>query len=237
MADYLSKCLRDCTLFRVEKRWDRFVSMPRAEADFLAPIIAAPDTWMEAGRPLKQGRTATLALVEHEGRPLVIKRYNIKSVGHALSRSWRPSRAWHSWVEAHRLGFLGLATPRPLALIERRLGPLRGKAWLVTEHCSGGNLLEHLAPEIPPPAAELAALGTLFHQLTAARITHGDLKATNLLWDGEGISLIDLDAMRQHGSDRTFARAWRKDRERFLANWPAGSALRAVLESSLPPSA
>ena len=78
--------------------------------------------------PLKRGRTATLARVEVNGRQLVIKRYNIKGPVHALSRSWRPSRAWHSWLEGHRLNFLGIATPRPLALVEQRAGPLRGKA-------------------------------------------------------------------------------------------------------------
>jgi hypothetical protein len=145
LADYLDKCLRDCSLFKVAKRADRFFSLVRDEADFLAPLIADPDAWLEQGTPLKRGRTATLALVELNGRKLVIKRYNIKGAGHALSRAWRPSRAWHAWIEAHRLRFLGIATPRPLALIEHRLGPLRGRAWLVTEYCEGPHLQARLA--------------------------------------------------------------------------------------------
>lgn len=233
LQDYLDKCLRDCTLFKVEKTVDRFTAVLRSEAARLAPIIADPDRWMREGKPLKQGQTATLSMLEFEGLRLAIKRYNIKNTGHALSRALRPSRAWHSWIEGHRLQFLGIPTPRPLALIEQRFGPLRGKAWLITLYCPGSTLLDHLATNALPPAAELATIGRLFAQLAAARISHGDLKATNLLWQDGEIQLVDLDAMRQHGDNGAFRRAWRKDRARFIENWPAGSALRLALEQVL----
>jgi len=237
LDDYLNKCLRDCSLFAVTRSAHRFVAVVREEADSLTPLIADPDRWLEAGTPLKRGRTATLARIEATGRQLVIKRYNIKSAGHALSRCWRPSRAWHSWLAGHRLRFLGIATPRPLALVERRLGPLRGKAWLITEHCPGTNLVDLLAHRLDtPPADVVAALGRLFAQLAAARISHGDLKATNLLWHDGEISLVDLDAMRAHRGTAGFARAWRRDRARLLRNWPEGCALRDAIDAALPPA-
>lgn len=237
LADYLDKCLRDCSLFKVARRVDRFFSLVRSEADFLAPIIADPDAWIGQGVPLKRGRSATLARVELAGRALVIKRNNIKHAGHALSRAWRPSRAWHAWIEAHRLRFLGIATPRPLALIERRLGPLRGRAWLVSEYCAGPSLLDALAPYANggAPAEAIEAVRRLFAQLAEARISHGDLKANNLILDGNTLSVVDLDAMRQHDSEAAWRRAWSRDRARFLRNWPAGSALRRELEAALPP--
>jgi tRNA A-37 threonylcarbamoyl transferase component Bud32 len=237
LADYLGKCLRDCSLFKVEKRRDRFVALVRDEADFLAPIVADPERWLDGGVILKQGRTATLAMIESAGRKLVIKRYNIKNAGHALSRCWRPSRAWHSWVEAHRLQYLGIDTPRPLAMIEQRLGPLRGRAWIVIEYCAGEGLAAHFATfvETGPPASELQAVQTLFGKLADAQVSHGDLKATNLLWCENRLYLIDLDAAHQYeGAGGTYARAWKKDRARFLQNWPEGSTLRRKLESVLP---
>ena len=235
LADYLDKCLRDCSLFASAHRTDRFFSIVRAETTLLAPLIHDPDAWLEKGVPLKRGRTATLARVEVNGRQLVIKRYNIKGPVHALSRSWRPSRAWHSWLEGHRLDFLGIATPRPLALVEQRAGPLRGKAWLITEYCDGASLAERYSdPDTTPPAAELDAIGALLRQLVAAHISHGDLKATNLLWCNDKPQLIDLDAMRQHAGDAAFKRAWERDSARFLRNWPQGSALRLALEAVMP---
>ena len=235
LVDYLDKSLRDCSLFKSARRVDRFFSIVRTETGLLAPLIHDPDAWLEKGVPLKRGRTATLARVEVNGRQLVIKRYNIKGPVHALSRSWRPSRAWHSWLEGHRLNFLGIATPRPLALVEQRAGPLRGKAWLITEYCDGENLANRWCdPDTAPPAAELDALGALLRQLVAARISHGDLKATNLLWCDGTPHLIDLDAMRQHAGEAAFRRAWEKDCARFLRNWPQGSALRRALELVMP---
>jgi len=237
LADYLDKCLRDCSLFKVARRVDRFFSLVRTEADFLAPLIADPDAWLEQGTPLKRGRSATLGMVELEGRKLVIKRYNIKGAGHALSRAWRPSRAWHSWIEAHRLRFLGIATPRPLALIEHRLGPLRGRAWLVTEYCEGQNLQERLAAhaESGAPARVKEAVRMLFARLAAERLSHGDLKATNFLCCGDELVVLDLDAMRRHDSEAAWRKAWQKDRVRFLRNWPEGSVLQREIDAALPP--
>jgi tRNA A-37 threonylcarbamoyl transferase component Bud32 len=236
LKNYLDKCLRDCSRFKVEREQGRFIAVVRSEANFLAPIIADPDAWLSAGTPLKQGNTATLAMVEHDGRKLVIKRYNIKGLRHALSRCWRPSRAWHSWIEGHRLGFLGIATPRPLAMIEHRFGPLRGRAWIVVEYCAGESLATHFAPfvETEISAEELRVVQEMFGKLAAARISHGDLKASNLLWHENSVCLIDLDAMRQHESETSYARAWQKDCTRFLQNWPEGSALRRAMETVLP---
>lgn len=239
LHNFLKKCVRNCSRFKVELRHGNFVALERSEADFLAPILADPDAWLNAGTPLKLGNTSTLAMIEHGGRRLVIKRYNIKGAGHAVSRCWRPSRAWHSWLEGHRLGFLGIATPRPLALIERRFGPLqtlRGTAWLIVEHCDGESLAQRFPRDenTDPLITDFSAIVDLFKQLASARISHGDLKATNLLWCGNRLSLIDLDAMRQHTTDASYQRAWRKDRARLLRNWSHDSALGRVLDQSLP---
>ncbi|WP_332675731.1 lipopolysaccharide kinase InaA family protein [Aromatoleum sp.] len=237
LKDYLGKALRDCTLFRVAKNFRRFAAVVRAEADALAPLVADPDRRLAEGILLKDGGTCTVARVDLGGRALVVKRYNLKHARHALSRAWRPSRAWHSWLEGHRLRFLGIPTPAPLALVEARVGPLRGRAWLITEHCPGPNLLQHLAPHVAagPPPAEAAALRALFGALHRQRISHGDMKATNLLWQDGAIVVIDLDAAVQHHSVQAHARAWRRDRARLLRNWPADSGLHRWLDDNLPP--
>ncbi|WP_157354023.1 lipopolysaccharide kinase InaA family protein [Aromatoleum toluclasticum] len=234
LRDYLDKSGRDCTLFRVRRSVHRFEAVVRGEADTLAPILADPDSWIAAGKALKRGNTCTVARVELDGRPLVIKRYNLKHLGHAISRAWRPTRAWHSWREGHRLSLFGIPTPRPLALIEERWGPLRARAWLVTEYCGGPDMLAHLAPDTEPAPAEAASLRVLFETLYRERISHGDLKATNLLWDGSQALVIDLDAACQHATQTGFHRAWRRDRARFLRNWPAESPLHRWLDAMLP---
>lgn len=226
---YLRKCVRDCTQFKVEKSLTRFSAVVREEAERLAPILADPDAWMAKGTPLKTGNTSTVVRVELDGRLLAIKRYNIKNLGHAASRFWRPSRAWHSWCEGHRLHMLGIPAALPLALVEKRLGPLRGKAWLIMDHVQGPNLLQHWRANSAPEEAELRALQRTFRGLASARVSHGDLKASNLIWHQNEVALIDLDAMRQHASEAGFESAWRRDIQRFLENWPTNSVLRSSL--------
>ncbi len=236
LRDYLGKLGRDCSLFSVSRRSSQLRIVRREDEPALHELLAAPDVAVETGRALKLGGSSTVALIEQGGRRLVIKRYNIKGVGHWLRRCWRPSRAWHSWVEGNRLMFLDITTPRPLAVLELRWLGLRRRSYLVTEYGSGEDIATRFQPYLssPPPEIELLALDQLFAALLRERISHGDMKGTNLLWEQGRWALIDLDAVQQHGSDASFARAYAKDRARFLRNWPTDSALHRLLEERLP---
>ena len=236
LRDYLGKLGRDCSLFSVNRGFNQLRVVRREDEPVLHELLAAPDMAIEAGRALKLGGSSTVALVEQGGRQLVVKRYNIKGLAHWLRRCWRPSRAWHSWLEGNRLAFFDIATPRPLAMLELRCLGLRRRSYLVTEYSAGEDIVTHFQPHLPssPPEAELLALDQLFAALLRERISHGDMKGTNLLWEQGRWSLIDLDAARQHGSDASFARAYAKDRARFLRNWPTDSALHRLLDDRLP---
>lgn len=241
LRDYLRKIGRDCSLFGVRRGASMLRVVRRQEESRLAPLLADPDAAIAGGQPLKLGGSSTVARVEANGRQLVIKRYNIKGFGHWLKRFWRPSRAWHSWREGQRLDFLGIATPKPLALLELRTLWLRRRAYLITEHTAGEDIIARFkscldTPEraASPPEAELQALDQLFAALLRERISHGDLKGSNLLWQGGHWVLIDLDAMQHHLSAQRFARAYARDRARFLRNWPADSRLYRLLDERLP---
>ena len=236
LRDYLKKVGRDCSLFAARVGAFGLRVVRREQEAELAPLLADPDAALDSGHLYKTGGAATVARIELNGRPLVLKRYNIKSWLHGLKRFWRPSRAWHSWVEGHRLEMLGVATPRPLAVIERRWCWLRGRGYLLTEYCGGPDLIARFAPYVAsaPPEAELAALDRLFAALIRERISHGDFKGHNLFWDDDCWSLIDLDAMRQHRRQASFARAYARDRARFLRNWPSESHLYRLLDQRLP---
>lgn len=206
----------------------------------MTPVLAQADQLLDHGHLYKTGGAASVGRVDVAGRPLVIKRYNIKNFAHWLKRFWRPSRAWHSWREGNRLAFLGIATPKPLALLEQRFFWLRRKAYLVTEFLPGPDIIERFAPYVASgnaPDVELQALDQLFGQLLRERISHGDLKGHNVFWHQDRWALIDLDAMCQHASASSFATAFTRDRARFMRNWPVDSALHQVLEQRLPKTA
>jgi tRNA A-37 threonylcarbamoyl transferase component Bud32 len=237
LKDYLDKTGRDCSLFSVVDGASGLRAIRREEEAAMAPVLAQADELLDQGHLYKTGGAASVGRVEVGGRSLVIKRYNIKDVAHWFKRFWRPSRAWHSWREGNRLLFLGIATPKPLALLEQRFLGLRGKAYLVTEYLPGPDIIERFAPYVASgdaPEGELVALDELFQQLIRERISHGDLKGHNVFWHQDRWALIDLDAMCQHSSQSSFAAAFTRDRARFMRNWPADSALHQLLEQRLP---
>ncbi len=285
-ADYLSKTLRDCTLFQVQTSFTRFQVSGRNHHGQLHQFFQKPDSLMN-GRLLKDGNTCTVTEVNIETavgdsvqrqnkqqnqqhkeqnnqqqnpagpdaslRTLVIKRYNIKGLGHWLTRFWRPSRAWHSWVAGHRLKFLAIPTAEPVAMMESRFGPLRGRAWLAMAKVDGVSL-DQLYPRDFPGGFEdrhAVSLAKLLGQLNEHRISHGDMKASNLIWSEERQSfvLIDLDALKHyplkhhplkdHSRPDSFTNAHANDLRRLRANWPAGSKLDEWFDrfSIQPPSA
>jgi tRNA A-37 threonylcarbamoyl transferase component Bud32 len=69
----------------------------------------------------------------------------------------------------------------------------------------------------------------LFVLLQRSGISHGDMKATNLITDGEHLALIDYDGARQHAQQKTLVRALAADKQRFLQNW----ANKPVLQKRL----
>ncbi|MBS7436180.1 serine/threonine protein kinase [Pseudomonas syringae] len=237
LKDFMSKTVRDCSLFSVEDSASVFRAIRREEEPAMLPVLSQADALLDKGHLYKTGGAASVGRVEINGRPLVIKRYNIKNFSHWLKRFWRPSRAWHSWREGNRLMFLGIATPKPLAVQEKRFLGLRSKAWLVTEFINGPDIIERFAPYVEngdAPEVELLALDRLFAQLIQARISHGDFKGHNLFWHVDRWAMIDLDAMQQHSSQSSFAAAYARDRARFMRNWPTHSALHQLLEQRLP---
>ncbi|MGE8067172.1 lipopolysaccharide kinase InaA family protein [Pseudomonas sp. NPDC089569] len=237
LRDFLSKVGRECTLFSVRRGAFGLRAVRREEETTLLPVLERADALLDQGHLYKTGGAASVGKVVVDGRTLVIKRYNIKGFAHWLKRFWRPSRAWHSWREGNRLAFLGFATPQPLALLEKRFLWLRSRAYLITEHLSGPDIIERFAPYVESgdaPEAELAALDHLFAELIRERISHGDFKGHNLFWQDDRWALIDLDAMRQHASPGSFAPAYARDRARFMRNWPENSALYQVIDQRLP---
>ncbi|PMY43648.1 serine/threonine protein kinase [Pseudomonas sp. GW456-L14] len=240
LKDFLNKVGRECTLFSVLRGPFALRAIRREEEAAMLPVLEQADALLDQGHLYKTGGAASVGRVEVAGRTLVVKRYNIKGFAHWLKRFWRPSRAWHSWQEGNRLAFLGIATPKPLALLEKRFLWLRSRAYLVTEYLAGPDIIERFAPYIDSgaaPEAELQALDRLFAELIHERISHGDFKGHNLFWQEDRWALIDLDSMCQHHGLGSFAPAYARDRARFMRNWPESSALYQVIDQRLPKTA
>jgi len=231
--DLAEKSVRDCSLFDVESNTTLFQAVWRSESDSIRPLLENLEGTLAAATLLKDGGSATVGLVEWQGRQLVIKRYNLKGLGHRLKRCWRPTRAWHSWQAGHRLRVLGINTPRPIAMVEERVGPLRGRGYLITEVAPGQDLM-HAAQTADSQQlqAMAVAMRKMLAVMTFHRISHGDFKATNLLWD-DALAMIDLDAVHWHRTPNGWRKAFKKDRARLLRNWNEGSREYQCFKSAI----
>ena len=205
-----------------------------AEADSLRELLVWLDTLPtlmseQATEPLKAGNTATVVRLNWRDTPLVVKRYNNKSLGHRLRRLLRPNRGLNSWVFAHSLRFVGIPTARAVALLRTRLG---GPTYLVMEASAGVELNAAHLETNEPLCQRLVAM---LDDLAAEGLVHNDTKASNFLWDknADALTLIDLDAMRMPASQKAQLSGQKRDRRRLLRNFAATPELQRRFRSAL----
>lgn len=221
---YLAKAQRECTEYHCRRSLRRYFVCVREQLDDgLRRFAADPESVMAQGRVLKAGNSATVVRARIGGRPLIVKRYNHKSFRQALRRALRPlPRYRRAWINGQGLRLLEIPTARPLALVECRAGPFRGRAYLVMEDLGDLDLATEVRDSGLSPA-RLAQVVALFETLATAGLVHGDTKASNFLIADDRVHLVDLDALSCRGSPA-------EDRRRFLANF--SDDVRARVEAA-----
>lgn len=222
------KVFRQCTDVQVTQTTKQYLALAQAFSGLSSAMSAdALDALIQSAAVLKDGNTCTVSLANVATQSVVIKRYNIKSIGHGLNRLWRPSRAAASWANAHRLQLLDLPTPKPIALLETRYIGLRGKAYFISEYLDAPDLAEAFKTitDNVQRAALVKAIVQLCYRLYLLQISHGDFKATNVKVVAGAPVLIDLDSMQQHRWAFFARRAHAKDLQRLMQNWKHDTSL------------
>ena len=170
---------------------------------------------------IKSDNTTTVGLIFRDSHKFAIKRYNTKNAWHRLRRTVRSSRAENCWNFTQTLRSLDISVAPAVAWIQEIQIGLKGRSWFVSEFVEGISCLDHFKGDVSHAEIE-KTLGEIIEILCKLRhkhISHGDLKATNILLSDQGPVLIDLDVMRQHSSESTYRQAANKDMNRFLRNW------------------
>jgi tRNA A-37 threonylcarbamoyl transferase component Bud32 len=211
---YLRKTQRDCSEFYSQRDLRRyFVCLRGSMNDAFERFAKEPEQFFDGAEMLKDGNSATVVRTRIGERVCIVKRYNVKGFWHGLRRIFKPRARFRlAWCNGQRLHFLGIPTARPVALLERRFGPLRGVAYLVMED-AGREDLSGRASDGGLSDEQVARVVRLFSALKAARLTHGDTKASNFLVAQDQVALVDLDAMHEDVAGLP------RDIDRFLANW------------------
>ncbi|MHC4573008.1 MAG: lipopolysaccharide kinase InaA family protein [Planctomycetota bacterium] len=216
----LKKCLRTSKRHQRIKKGNCCGVMTK---DFFEQVrgcnfVGSIDELMERGQILKKGNTCFVSRISLAGKDVVVKRYNHRGVIHSIRHTIKKSRARHSWLRGHRLRMLNIATPRPLAYIEQRKGMLVWKSYIVTEYVQGKKLCDYaedgsVTKEQRSNATQQVRV--LLDKLGKHRITHGDLKHSNILITSKGPVLTDLDGMTVHNLGWTYILKRHKDVNRL----------------------
>lgn len=171
--------------------------------------------WDLKGTLLKPGSRSTVTRVEFENRSYVFKQYKALSLHRRLRYALTRSRAQQSWENGQTLADLGIPVVRPIAFFEESSWGIPRRSLLIMPFLKGTPLDQYSGlQEIEP------TLRKIFRTMAKHRITHGDLKANNILVDDEGRPhFIDIDASKIHNREASYLKARKKDQERFLRNW------------------
>jgi tRNA A-37 threonylcarbamoyl transferase component Bud32 len=223
------KVFRQCTDVNVFYSAKHFlaISMHLNISNRLASEVSSNilDALLEKSDVIKDGRTCTVGKVWFADHDIVIKRYNIKNIGHAISRAFRRTRASLSWANAHRLNILGILTPQPMMLLENRFFGIRNKAYFISAYIDAPDVQVYLEQNKNQHHVAIKNIVNLFYQLHLLKLSHGDMKASNIKMINENPCLIDLDSMLQHRYDFFALKGHVQDLQRFMQNWQRQSTL------------
>lgn len=230
------KVFRDCSDYICKKDRSRLLVAKRHfYSDEVARALENPDQLIERGDLLKDGNTATVACVEIVGKRYVLKRYNIKKPVLLLLKGWRRSRAATSWRNGLLLEMLGIPTAKSYVFIEQRWGAVKGRSYLLCEHVDASTAYHLFVDSNMNEGIKkiwAKKIFDLFALLKRSQISHGDLKAQNILCPTNGPVLIDLDGLQ---ADQTFGRFYRqfnKDILRFRRSWSCGLVDKLFIKHS-----
>ncbi len=236
---YQEKIMRNCTAF-AKINWASALIMYDRDygSGAFLKFLADPESVFRHAETtiLKTGNTTTVARFVIDGRELVIKRYNIKNTWHWLRRCLRVTRAWESWRLANLLRLFGVPTAKPVAFIEKRFIGLRNQSYFIMEYVNGIDLAQLFAKykEDDVYFEKMARrFLNVLDNLTKLRISHGDLKATNILIERDRPIMIDLDGMKEHANQLQINRAYKKEIKRFLQNWDNRPSVKALFQRLL----
>ena len=172
----------------------------------------APAQWLEAhGQLLKSEKLGVVGLIDVAGVSCYIKFFLARSAVQSLGFVLGLGRAPRAYDAGCELAARGIPVAEPLACLR-----LPQAMVLVTKAVPGADLktLWLSARQGQDWSLIMSRTAVVLAQLHAAGFVHGDCKWGNLLWDGEGLVLVDLDSVRQSASPQRRGR----DLARFVLN-------------------
>jgi len=149
---------------------------------FVSEKFKNPEQLMSEGELLKDDKSTTLVKILLDGKTYVVKRFNARSRFHKVKRALRKTRAENCWQMSHVFHDCGINVPKPVAKIEKKIGCFKLDSFFICEYIDAQELLDWL-PSQDKTQIERVTLKIvhIFDLFAQNKLSHGDMKATNLL--------------------------------------------------------
>ncbi len=119
------RCVLKSTVFEVARTWkERYCGRRDFGHAAARALIARHLSENDDPAIIKKTSKSMLTTHANAGQTLCVKGYRFRGPVYALVNLFRRSRALKSWIAANGLIVRGLLTPQPLAIIEKRFGPI-----------------------------------------------------------------------------------------------------------------
>jgi tRNA A-37 threonylcarbamoyl transferase component Bud32 len=171
------------------------------KGDTAAEFLKQLERLTETGALLKNDTATRLVRCGYHGWDIVIKRFNHQGLWHSLRHTLKGSRARKCWHFGHRLRAAGISCADPIGVVEKRKYGLIWESYILNAFVEGPDLQRFLRNEAVSKQAKDAVMKkvhALVSRLADHRISHNDLKPSNLIIKDDSPVLIDLDSMKQH---------------------------------------
>jgi len=154
----------------------------------------------------KRCKARLVGRLEAPEKTYIFKLYSERSIRHAAKQRIQRSRAQRYSKRMEQLIASGIATPKPVAYLEERWGPFRGRSCLLLEYISGPllnqsvqllQLVNATHPGVDPVTFITHQLIEARDKLLALRLQHHDVHGGNFIFDGNcQMHLLDSEAIR-----------------------------------------
>lgn len=176
-----------------------------------------------------------------DGTECILKYYYPRNLAKKINYGIRGSRCMRSWVAARVFSLLDIPTAPAMMIAEQRgLSGMTLKQSFLACHVASGSALSDTVEEASHDETLLHTIAKqlkhAFETMASYRISHGDLKANNIIVDTQHkIRFIDLDGTTILSSTKQWKELWKRDRKRFLKNWPADSLPHQIFAETITP--